>query len=115
MTNSLVSVMIGVYNARPYLAEAIESVFAQSYRPLELIVVDDGSDDGSDEVALSYGQALKYIRQERQGNGAARNSAVAQAAGAFFAFLDADDRFVPDKLERQMAALAADPDLDIVF
>ena len=115
MSKPLISVMIGVYNARPYLAEAIDSVFAQTYRPLELIVADDGSDDGSDEVARSYGQALTYIRQDRQGNGAARNTAVAAAKGDFFAFLDADDRFVPDKLERQMAELEADPSLDIVF
>ena len=115
MSNPLVSVMIGVYNAEPYLAEAIDSVFAQSYRPLELIVVDDGSDDGSGDVARGYGDTLTYIRQERQGNGAARNSAVGVARGDFFAFLDADDRFTPDKLELQMAALEADPELDVVF
>lgn len=115
MSNPLVSVMIGVYNAEPYLAEAIDSVFAQAYRPLELIVVDDGSDDGSGDVARGYGNALTYIRQERQGNGAARNSAVGAARGDFFAFLDADDRFTPDKLELQMAALEADPELDVVF
>jgi len=107
--------MIGVYNARPYLAEAIDSVFAQTYRPLELIVADDGSDDGSGDVALSYGDALTYIRQDRGGNGAARNTAVGAARGDFFAFLDADDRFVRDKLERQMAVLAGDPNVDMVF
>lgn len=113
--NPLISVMIGVYNARPYLAEAIDSVFAQTYRPLELIVVDDGSDDGSGDVARSYGDALTYIRQDRAGNGAARNTAVGAAKGDFFAFVDADDRFVPDKLERQMAVLTDDPDVDMVF
>jgi glycosyltransferase involved in cell wall biosynthesis len=111
----LISVMIGVYNAAPYLAEAIDSVFAQGYRPLELIVVDDGSDDGSAEVAKGYGDALTYVYQERQGNGAARNRAVELARGEFFAFLDADDRFVAEKLERQMTALEADPELDMVF
>jgi glycosyltransferase involved in cell wall biosynthesis len=115
MSTPLISVIIGVYNARPYLAEAIDSVFAQTYKPLELIVVDDGSDDGSDQVARSYGDALRYMRQERQGNGSARNTGVEAATGDFFAFLDADDRFVPLKLERQMAALQADPGLDIVF
>ena len=55
MTRPLISVMIGVYNAESYLAEAIESVFAQAYRPLELIVIDDGSDDGSSEVARRFG------------------------------------------------------------
>jgi glycosyltransferase involved in cell wall biosynthesis len=111
----LVSVMIGVYNAAPYLAEAIESVFAQSYDPLELIVVDDGSDDGSADVARSYGDRLIYAYQRNAGNGAARNHAVRLASGELFAFLDADDRFVQEKLEWQWAALQADDTLDMVF
>jgi glycosyltransferase involved in cell wall biosynthesis len=115
MTRPLISVMIGVYNAERYLAEAIESVFAQSYRPLELIVVDDGSDDGSGDVARGYGAALTYVRQENGGNGSARNHAVRLASGELFAFLDADDRFVAAKLALQFAALAADPTLDMVF
>jgi len=112
---ALISVMIGAYNAAPYLGEAIESVFAQTQRPLELIVVDDGSDDGTGDVARSYGDRLTLVRQERGGNGAARNTAVAQAGGDFFAFLDADDRFTPTKLALQLAALSADPELDVVF
>ena len=112
---ALISVMIGAYNAAPYLGEAIESVFAQTQRPLELIVVDDGSDDGTGDVARSYGDRLTLVRQERGGNGAARNTAVAQARGDFFAFLDADDRFTPAKLALQLAALRADPELDVVF
>ena len=115
MTRPLISVMIGVYNAERYLAEAIESVFAQSYQPLELIVVDDGSDDGSGDVARRYGDALTYARQKNAGNGSARNHAVRLASGQLFAFLDADDRFVPGKLERQFAALDTDPTLDVVF
>ena len=111
----LVSVMIGVYNAAPYLSEAIESVIAQSYQPLELIVVDDGSTDGSGDVARSYGDSLLYAYQERAGIGAARNRAVGLASGRFFAFLDADDRFVSGKLDRQYAALEADEELDVVF
>src|SRR5436309_1848930 len=91
----LISVMIGVYNAAPYLAEAIDSVLAQTYRPLEVIVVDDGSDDGSADVAESYGDSLIYAYQPNAGNGAARNHAVRLASGELFAFLDADDRFVP--------------------
>src|SRR5436305_3914257 len=114
-TRPLISVMVGVYNAERYLAEAIDSVFDQSYRPLELIVVDDGSDDGSGDVAQRYGAALKYARQENAGNGSARNHAVQLASGQLFAFLDADDRFVPGKLDLQLAALEADPKLDMVF
>ena len=78
---ALISVMIGTYNAAPYLGEAIESVFAQTQRPLELIVVDDGSDDGTGDVARSYGDRLTLVRQERGGNGAARNTAVAAFSG----------------------------------
>jgi glycosyltransferase involved in cell wall biosynthesis len=111
----LISVMIGAYNAAPYLAEAIESVFAQTHRSLELIVVDDGSEDATAEVARAYGDRLTLVQQERGGNGAARNTAVQHARGGFFAFLDADDRFTPDKLSLQMAALRADRELDMVF
>jgi glycosyltransferase involved in cell wall biosynthesis len=114
-SQKLISVMIGAYNAAPYLGEAIESVFAQTHRPLELIVVDDGSDDGTGDVARAYGERLTLVRQERGGNGAARNSAVERARGDFFAFLDADDRFTPEKLEHQLAALTSDSELDMVF
>jgi glycosyltransferase involved in cell wall biosynthesis len=110
----LLSVMIGVYNAEPYLAEAIESVLAQDYVPLELIVVDDGSNDGSAAVAKSFPQ-VNYFFQENAGNGAARNRAVEAATGDLFAFVDADDRFTPGKLTLQKAALDADPALDMVF
>lgn len=110
----LISVMIGVYNAEPYLAEAIESVLAQDYEPLELVVVDDGSNDGSAEVAKSFPQ-VNYFFQDNAGNGAARNRAVEAATGDLFAFVDADDRFTPGKLTLQKAALDADPALDMVF
>jgi glycosyltransferase involved in cell wall biosynthesis len=111
----LISVMIPAYNAAPYLAEAIESALSQTYEPLEVIVVDDGSDDGTLDVARSFGERVRCARQERGGNGAARNAAVVLARGSFFAFLDADDRFTSEKLSLQMQALDADPDLDVVF
>ena len=112
--NPLISVMIGAYNAAPYLGEAIESVFAQDYEPIELIVVDDGSTDGTADVARGFAQ-VHVIQQENGGNGAARNRAVENASGELYAFLDADDRFTPGKLTLQKAALDADPGLDIVF
>jgi glycosyltransferase involved in cell wall biosynthesis len=112
--NPLVSVMIGAYNAAPYLGEAIESVFAQDYEPIELIVVDDGSTDGTADIARSFAP-VKVIQQENAGNGAARNRAVEEASGGLYAFLDADDRFTPGKLSLQKAALDADPGLDMVF
>jgi glycosyltransferase involved in cell wall biosynthesis len=111
----LVTVVITVYDGAPYLAEAIDSVLAQSYRPFELIVLDDGSTDGSGAIAQSYGSALRFARQENAGLGAARNSAIELAKGRYYAFLDADDRFVPGKLERQMEILDAQPEIDMVF
>jgi glycosyltransferase involved in cell wall biosynthesis len=106
--------MIGVYNGAPYLGEAIDSVFAQDHRPIELIVVDDGSTDGSAEIAQRYSE-VRYFYQDNAGNGAARNRAVEAAKGDYFAFVDADDRFTPGKLERQIAALDRQPELDMVF
>ena len=111
----LISVMIGAYNAESYLGEAIDSVLAQTYRPLELIVVNDGSNDGTEDVARGYGDAVVYGHQPNAGNGAARNHAVRLASGELFAFLDADDRFTPDKLRLQQEVLEARPDVDIVF
>src|SRR5439155_23564909 len=103
----LISVLIACYNGGRYLAEAIESVLKQTYPRVELIVVDDGSDDDSADVARRFGSALALVSQPRAGIGAARNRAVSLATGDFLAFLDADDRFLPDKLERQMAAFDA--------
>ena len=111
----LVSVVVGAFNAAPYIGETIESVLAQTHRPLELIVVDDGSDDGTGDVVQRYGDAVQLLRQERQGNGGARNSGVARAQGPYLAFLDADDRFTPTKVAHQLALLDADPGLDMVF
>jgi glycosyltransferase involved in cell wall biosynthesis len=111
----LVSVMIGVYNGAPYLGEAIDSVLAQTYDRVQLIVVDDGSTDGSGQIAEAYGPRLRCIRQERGGMAAARNRAVEAAEGEFFAFLDADDRFPADKIERQLETFEKDPELDVVY
>jgi glycosyltransferase involved in cell wall biosynthesis len=112
--NPLISVLIGVYDGEAYLGEAIESVLAQDYAPVELIVVDDGSTDRSADVARSF-PGVRVLQQENAGNGGARNQAVAEASGALYAFLDADDRFTPRKLSLQKAALDADPGLDMVF
>ena len=111
----LVTVMITVFDGAAYLAEAIESVLAQTYPAVELIVLDDGSTDASGDIARSFGSALRYERQENAGMGAARNSAVELAAGHYLSFLDSDDRFRPDKIERQVEILDADPSVDMVF
>ena len=109
----LISVIIPVYNRDHYLVEAIESVLAQAYPAIELIVVDDGSSDRSAEIAQSY--PLIYYYQPNGGIAAARNAGIALAKGEFFAFLDSDDIWVADKLLKQMAAFDFDPNLEAVF
>jgi glycosyltransferase involved in cell wall biosynthesis len=109
----LISVIIPAYNRERYLAEAIESVFAQTYAAIELIVIDDGSIDRTAKVAKRY--PISYHYQPNGGISAARNAGIALATGKFIAFLDSDDIWVPDKLVKQMAALAANPQLEAVF
>jgi glycosyltransferase involved in cell wall biosynthesis len=110
----LVSVIIPVYNSERYLAETIESVVAQSYSPVEIIAVDDGSTDGSATVVKRF-PAVRYYFQPNSGIGAARNRGIELARGTFLAFLDADDVWVKDKLALQMASFRGDSALDIVF
>jgi glycosyltransferase involved in cell wall biosynthesis len=111
----LVSVMIPVYNGEAYLGEAIESVLQQAYRPIEIIVVDDGSDDDSGEVAARYGSVVRYAKQDRAGNGAARNRAIGLATGELFTFLDADDRLAPGTIPRLVDELEQDQNLEAVY
>lgn len=111
----LVSVIIPVFNNAEFLAEAIESVLAQSYRPSEIIVVDDGSTDCSAAIAKGFGSALRYCFQSNMGAGGARNLGISLAQGKWLAFLDADDFWEKDKLSVQAAAVEADPALDMVF
>jgi glycosyltransferase involved in cell wall biosynthesis len=112
---SSVSVIIPVYNCQAYLAEAIDSVLSQTCPPGEIIVVDDGSSDDSRDVAMRYSGQVRYVHQENQGIGAARNRGVDLAAGDLLAFLDADDVWLPNKLAIQMAAFESKPDLDMVL
>ncbi len=111
----LVSVLIPAYNAERYLGEAIDSVLDQTHRQVEIVVVDDGSEDETVAVARAYGDRIRLASQPNGGIGAARNHAVRLAQGGYLSFLDADDRFLPDKLERQLAALSQTPKLDMVF
>jgi len=113
--NPLVSVIIPVYNYERYLAQAIKSVLAQTYRPVEIIVVDDGSTDGSAEVTKRFTSPVKYCFQHHSGIGAARNCGIHLTQGDLIAFLDADDLWMKDKLARQMKALNDNPELDMVF
>jgi glycosyltransferase involved in cell wall biosynthesis len=113
--NPLVSAVIPVYNNELFVAEAIESVLAQTYSPVECLVIDDGSTDRSSEIAASYGSSVTVIRKENGGVGRARNLGAERARGKYVAFLDADDVWLPEKLERQMALFEADPGLGFAY
>jgi glycosyltransferase involved in cell wall biosynthesis len=110
----MISVVIPAYNREVYIGEAVESVLAQEHRPIEIIVVDDGSDDATGDVVGRYDDVL-CIRREQGGAAAARNTGVEHAQGDLLAFLDSDDRWLPDKLERQLAARSRQPDAEIVL
>jgi glycosyltransferase involved in cell wall biosynthesis len=100
-----VSVIIPAYNAAGFLAEALMSVAAQNYTPLEVIVVDDGSADSTAAVARAFSSSVQLIEQPHAGAGAARNTGVAAAHGDFLAFLDADDLWLPGSLALRLDAL----------
>jgi glycosyltransferase involved in cell wall biosynthesis len=109
----MVSVIIPAYNVEAFLAEAIESILRQPYRPLEIIVVDDGSTDGTAAVAQQFGPPVTYHYRANGGPAAARNTGLSLAQGDFITFLDADDWWPADKLERQLTTLAENPQVDI--
>ncbi|HEY9693247.1 MAG TPA: glycosyltransferase family A protein [Oculatellaceae cyanobacterium] len=114
VNQSLVSVIIPVYNGELYLAEAIESVLAQTYQQIEIIVIDDGSTDRTAEIAQGF-SLVQYYYQSNSGTGTARNYGVNISQGEFLAFLDADDIWVENKLTLQMQAFKNHPELDIIF
>jgi glycosyltransferase involved in cell wall biosynthesis len=109
------SVVIPVRDGARYLRAAVDSVRAQTVRELELIVVDDGSEDATPELIRALDPPVRGVRQEPAGVAAALNRGVELARGDLIAFLDADDLWVPRKTEVQLAALAADPALHMVF
>lgn len=113
MSSPLVSVVIPAYNAAPFVGEAIESVLRQSYRQYEIVVVDDGSIDTTAAIVAAY-PGVRLLRQPQRGAGAARNAGIRATQGELVAFLDADDWWTPDKLERQVALLASRPEVGMV-
>jgi glycosyltransferase involved in cell wall biosynthesis len=100
-----VSVIIPTYNCARFLKAAVDSVLAQSFRDFEILVVDDGSTDDTEDVMLRYCSPVHYLRQANKGVSAARNNGIAMSQGRYISFLDADDTYFPQKLERQLTAL----------
>lgn len=111
-----ISVIIPAYDVAPYIAETLDSVFAQTFKQFEVVIVNDGSPDTVNlERALApYLERIRYIRQEHSGASSARNRAVHEAHGEFLAFLDGDDLWMPDYLEKQLSFLRSN-DYDLAY
>jgi len=108
----LVSVIIPIYNGEKFLQSTLESVFAQTYSNIEVIVVDDGSTDNSSSIAKSFPD-VRYIGQKNMGVSTARNRGIEFAAGDYIALLDADDLWDPKKIELQISYMEQNPDIDM--
>jgi len=111
----LISCVVPVFNGERYLAETLDSILAQTYQPLEIIVVDDGSTDDTAAVTNRYGKRARYLWQSNAGEAKARDTGAMAARGELIAFLDADDLWHRDKLFRQVSQLRERPEIDISF
>lgn len=111
----LISVIIPVFNGERFLCEAVQSVLAQKYSDIEIIIVDDGSTDGTATVARGLPETVRYLHQTNQGPAAARNRGIEYAQGSLIAFADADDLWPAGKLEVQLPPLIRDPAVEIVM
>jgi glycosyltransferase involved in cell wall biosynthesis len=111
--NSLVSCIVPAYNSERFISEALDSILNQTYRPLEIIVADDGSEDGTLEVVSRYGSTVSVVSQSTAGPSITRNLGLEAATGDFISFLDADDLWHPEKLAIQMTRFEERPELDI--
>lgn len=112
-----VSIIIPVYNGSNYLREAVDSALAQTYKNLEVVVVNDGSDDGgkTEDIARSYGGKIRYFLKENGGVSTALNLGVKEMKGEWFAWLSHDDKYSPDRVEEDMRVIEKVPDAKVVF
>lgn len=108
-----ISVIIPAFNRARVLPRALDSVLAQTLSPAQILVVDDGSDDGTPDLMLSDYPCIDYLQQENKGVSAARNLGIQNAKGEWIAFLDSDDQWLPRKLERQWALLEQNPEMKV--
>jgi glycosyltransferase involved in cell wall biosynthesis len=111
----LVSICIPTYNRKDYLSQTLSSVFAQTYKDYEVVIVDDGSTDGTGEMIKQSGHSVRYYWQQNTGDAAARNKLIELAGGRYISFLDSDDLLVPDAIERMMAIVDAQAEDVIVY
>ncbi|MCC2641645.1 MAG: glycosyl transferase family 2 [Nitrospira sp.] len=114
MPEPVVSVVIPLYNARDVIRDTLESVFAQTYHGYEIVVIDDGSTDGSGDAIRAYGDRLRYIEQRNGGVAQARNRGIAASRGCYIALMDHDDLWEPEKLAKQVAVLEEQPAVGMV-
>ena len=114
-TTGLVSIIVPVFNGERFVREALDSALAQTYEPVELVVVDDGSTDLTPAILAGYGDRIRAVRQENLGPSSARNAGLADSSGEFVQFLDADDLLPDDKIARQVEYLAGHPDVGVVY
>jgi len=112
---SKVSILIPTYNRKEYLYETLSSVFAQTYKDFEVVVLDDGSTDGTEQMIKEGGYDVRYYRQENQGEPSARNRLIELARGEYISFLDSDDLLFEDSIERLVKAEEAESDDVIVY
>jgi len=115
MTSPTISAVMPVYNAQEYVAESLTAILSQTRPPDEVIVVDDGSTDGTPDVLRQFSGDIRVVRQPNQGHGRAFNRCFGEARGDYVAKCDADDVWLPEKLERQVAALHAHAEIDVAF
>lgn len=111
----LVSIVIPVYNGSNYLREAIDSALAQTYGSIEVIVVNDGSTDNTEEIAKSYGDEIRYFSKENGGVASALNLALREMKGEYFSWLSHDDAYFPEKIEKQIKYLSGMSERDVVL
>jgi glycosyltransferase involved in cell wall biosynthesis len=115
--NPLVSVVIASYNMGKYLTHAVQSVLDQSYTNFEIIIIDDGSTDDTQVVLKPFllDSRVKYYYQENKGQTVAKNKGISESKGHYIAFLDADDIWFPDKLEKQIPCFSLSPSIGVVY
>lgn len=115
MKSPIVSVIIPTFNYDKFIGEALKSVFEQTLKDFEIIVIDDGSTDNTKEIVESFGEKVRYFYQPRKGPASARNKGIRESKGVFVAFLDADDVWLPTKLEKQVNLFGDNPRLGMAL